>query len=217
MNSIFILLFMVDMNEKTGFYDKRTILSDVYYTLHYNNERRSRIIVIGCCMRNYPPFCDLTISKQESYIRKIERSCYNHTCVSADKKNVPRNWQNDNFKTLYNIITYRVQKNLVFSVEEPGSEYLISMITNGDFDVNAIGKMKSRELQPNKTKDIYDEIEKRKQQKIVKKYSTQHECFKCGGRKTTEVQLQLRSLDEGSTLIVTCEIDNCTNVWKLSS
>jgi DNA-directed RNA polymerase subunit M/transcription elongation factor TFIIS len=207
----------MDTAQTEDFYHNRTILLDRYYTPQYNNDRRSRIIVIGCCMRNYSPFCNLDVNTQESYIRKIERSCYNYTCTSADKKNVPRNWENDNFRTLYNIITYRVQKNMVCSHEDPGSDYLIDKITKGEFDVNNIGKMKSRELRPEKTKDIYDDIEKRKQQKIVKKYSTQHECFKCGERRTTEVQLQLRSLDEGSTLIITCEMDNCSNVWKLSS
>jgi DNA-directed RNA polymerase subunit M/transcription elongation factor TFIIS len=200
-----------------SFYSKRTILPDRYYKPKYTNARRSRIIVIGCCMRQYPLFCELLVSDQESYIRRIERSCYNHSCTSADKKNVPRNWQNENFQSLYNIITYRVQKNLVWTKDDPGSEYLIDTITRGEFDVNNIGKMKSRDLRPAKTKDIYDDIERRKQQKIRKKYSTQHECFKCGGRKTTEVELQLRSLDEGSTLIITCEMDNCSNVWRLTS
>lgn len=201
----------------SDFYNERIVLSNDYYTSQYNNERRSRIIVIGCCMRRYRPFSNLSMTKQEEIIRKIERSCYNYTCTSADKKNVPRNWEHENFRTLYNITTYRVQENISYSKEDPGSNYLIDRIIAGNFDLNNIGKMKSRELRPEKTKNIYDDIERRKQQKIVKKYSTQHECFKCGGRKTTEVELQLRSLDEGSTLIITCEMDNCTNVWKLSS
>lgn len=201
----------------SDFYSKRTLLPDIYYSQKYTNDRRSRVIVIGCCMRKYPPFCKLPVETQESYIRRIERSCYNYACVSADKKNVSRNWQNINFQSLYNIITYRVQKNLLWSKDDPGSEYLIESITKGEFDVNNIGKIKSRYLRPSKTQSIYDDIERRKQQKVKKKYSTQHECFKCGGRKTTEVELQLRSLDEGSTLIITCEMDNCSNVWKLTS
>jgi len=207
---------MGDTNKKC-FYTNRKILPNIYYTHIYNNERRSRVIVIGCCMRNYNPFTELPLEQQEDYIRKIERSCYNYTCTSSDKKNVPRNWENTNFITMYNIITYRVQKNLLYDDKDPSSEYLIKEITEGRFDVNNIGKMKSKHLCPSKTKDIYEDIERRKQQKIVKKYSTQYECFKCGGRKTTAVELQLRSLDEGSTLIITCEMDNCTNVWKLSS
>jgi DNA-directed RNA polymerase subunit M/transcription elongation factor TFIIS len=211
------LFYIYRMEEEGIFYSKRVILSDKYYTSKYNNERRSRAIVIGCCMRKYDRFCELNIDLQNDYIRRIERSCYNHTCTSADKKNVPRNWQNSNFLTLYNIITYRVQKNLIYSKDVPGSIYLIDKIIDGEINIKNIGKMKSRELRPDITKEIYDDIEKRKQQKVFKKYSNQHKCFKCGGRKTTEVELQLRSLDEGSTLIVTCEMDNCSNVWKLTS
>jgi DNA-directed RNA polymerase subunit M/transcription elongation factor TFIIS len=204
-------------NDNNDFYSNRIVLPGNYYKSAYNNIRRARVIVIGCCLRNYGPFKDLHINKQEEHIRRIERSCYNHTCVSADKKNVPRNWQNTNFIILYNIIAYRVQKNLIYNKGDPGSDYLVKKIIDGTIDVYSIGKMKSRDLRPSKTQELYDDIEKRKQQKIVKKYSTQHECFKCRGRKTTEVELQLRSLDEGSTLIITCEMDNCNNVWKLSS
>jgi DNA-directed RNA polymerase subunit M/transcription elongation factor TFIIS len=202
-------------SDNNHFYAHRIVLSRNYYNPTYNNIRRARVIVIGCCLRNYDPFRDLPIKKQEEHIRRIERSCYNYTCVSADKKNVPRNWQNTNFIILYNIISYRVQKNLICCEDDPGSDYLVKKIIDGSIDVYSIGKMKSRELRPSKTREIYDDIEKRKQQKVVKKYSTQHECFKCHGRKTTEVELQLRSLDEGSTLIITCEMDNCNNVWKL--
>lgn len=204
------------MDEDT-FYNKRTILPSSYYTPQYNNDRRSRAIVIGCCMRQYPPFLELDPSVQEDHIRRIERSCYNHTCTSADKKNVSRNWQNNLFVHLYNLITYRVQKNLQYSEDDPGSDYLIKKVMDETFDIKIIGKAKSKELRPAKTQKLYDEIEKRKQQKITKKYSSQHECFKCGGRKTTEIEVQLRSLDEGSTLIITCEMDNCNNTWKISS
>lgn len=204
------------MTEDT-FYKSRSPLPDRYYTECYNNDRRSRIIVLGCCMRNYKPFCDLHPSVQERHIRKIERSCHNHACVTADKKNVSRNWQNVLFVHLYNEITFRVQKNLVVREHDPASKYLIDKIISGDFDTNNIGKAKSKELCPEKSQYIYDEIEERKQQKIKKKFSSQHECFKCGGRKTTEVEIQLRSLDEGSTLFITCEMDNCTNTWRISS
>ena len=140
--------------EPSDFYSERTLLPDRYYSSKYTNDRRSRVIVIGCCMRKYAPFCELPVKMQESYIRRIERSCYNYACASADKKNVPRNWQNNNFQTLYNIIAYRVQKNLLWSEDDPGSEYLIDAITKGEFDVNNIGKMKSRHLRPSKTKHI---------------------------------------------------------------
>jgi DNA-directed RNA polymerase subunit M/transcription elongation factor TFIIS len=201
----------------SDFYAKRAILPDTYYSSQYNNIRRSHVIVIGCCLRNYEPFCALPMDIQESHIRKIERSCYNHTCLTADKKNVPRNWKNDNFQTLYNIITYKIQKNISYSKDDIGSEHLINRIINNEVDVDNIGKMKSNELRPEKTKDIYDDIEYRKSIEVVKKYSTQHVCFKCGGRKTTETEIQMRSLDEGSTIIITCEMENCSNVWKLSS
>lgn len=200
-----------------NFYNKRKILPKQYYEKQYSNERRARVIVIGCCMRSYAPFCDLPMKLQETYIRKIERSCYNSACSSADKKNVSRNWENPLFLHLYNMISYRVQKNIYWQEENTDSDCLIKKIVAGECRVENIGDMESRELQPLKTEDMYKEINKRRQQKIQKKYSTQHECFKCGGRRTTEVEVQLRSLDEGSTLFITCEMENCSNVWRISS
>jgi DNA-directed RNA polymerase subunit M/transcription elongation factor TFIIS len=84
-------------------------------------------------------------------------------------------------------------------------------------DPKEVGSMTARDLCPDKTETIYHIIEERKQQKIKKKYSSQHECFKCGGRKTSESEIQSRSLDEGSTLIIICEMEDCSNTWTLSS
>lgn len=201
----------------SNFYEMRKILPDMYYSEQYNNDRRSRVVVIGCCLRKYQPFNDLPIEKQEEHIRRIERSCYNHACYMADTKNISCNFHNPIFVNIYNIITFRVQKNLLYDSDNPDNKYLVEKIVDESFDIKSIGSAKSSELCPAKTKKIRDEIEKRKRQKIIKKYSTQHECFKCGGRKTTEVEIQLRSLDEGSTLIITCEVENCGNVWKISS
>ena len=201
----------------TYFYANRSPLPISYYTKNYNNDRRARAIVIDCCMKKYEPFLKLPKSMQEMYVRKIERGCYNATCAEADRKNTPRNWGNRYFKDIYNMVTYRVQQNLKYRKEDVGSEYLIDRILKNQIDPYHIATMKSHELRPAKTKDIYDTIEKRKQQRVVKKYSTQHECRKCGGRKTTEIELQIRSLDEGSTVIITCEMENCSNVWSITS
>ena len=175
------------------------------------------MVVIGCCMRRYAPFRELDDDIQETYIRKVERSCFNETCSIADSRNVSRNWQNYLFVHIYNMVTYRVQANLAWSESDKGSDYLIDRVVKGIVDVEAIGGFESRELRPAKTIAMYDEINERKNQIVTKKYSTQYECSKCWGRKTTEVEVQLRSLDEGSTLIVTCEMDNCNNVWKIRS
>lgn len=205
-------------DSEEDFFKERTILNYKYYGKNYNNARRSKLISLECCMKKYPMFLKSIDKKtQESLIESIERSCYNHTCKRADKENIPRNWKNRLFCQLYNMITYKVQSNLLYDESDIGSDYLIKQILFDGFNINDIATLSSRELRPDKSDKIHAEIEKRRQQKINKKISTQHECFKCGGRKTTETEVQMRSLDEGSTLIIRCEMENCNNVWKIST
>jgi len=200
------------------FFKERTILNFKYYGKNYNNTRRSKLISLECCMKKYPPFLNsINKNKQERLIELIERSCYNQTCTKADEENIPKNWQNRLFCQLYNMITYKVQTNLLYCKTDSGSDYLIKQILANDYNINNIAKLSSRELRPDRSDKIHEEIEKRRQQKINKKISAQHECFKCGGRKTTETEVQMRSLDEGSTLIIRCEMENCNNVWKIST
>ena len=114
---------------------------------------------------------------------------------------------------MYNNIVHNVQFNLVYSPSIAGSQYLIQNIMEGIINASNVGSMTSRELRPLSSKYIYDEIELRKQQTIVKKYSSQYRCPKCGERKTTEVEKQIRCSDEGSTVFITCEMPNCGNTW----
>ena len=199
-----------------AFYSNRKALPFEYYGKSYNNTRRSRAVIIGCCMRSYKPFRMLDEKTQETYIRRAERSCYNSSCIKADSINTPCNWENPVFVNIYNIISYRVQKNLEVSYTDD-SRYLMDSIINGTFDITSIGNASSNELRPSVSSKILEDIEMRKEQKVIKKYSTQHECYKCGGRKTTEVEIQTRALDEGSTLVITCELEECGNTWKVSS
>lgn len=106
---------------------------------------------------------------------------------------------------------YKIQTNLM------QGDYLICAIINEAINVNEISKMKSSELNPAASKAIHGEIEERKKQAVKKKYSSAHKCFRCGGRKTTEHEMQSRSLDEGSTLVIRCAMDDCSNVWYMAT
>jgi DNA-directed RNA polymerase subunit M/transcription elongation factor TFIIS len=193
------------------------MLPHIYYKKNYNDIRRTVVMAIGRCIRLFAPFNDLPAEEQENIIRRIERSCFNSTCDTADIKNVSKSWKNNEFITLYNMISYRVQSNLIYSDDDEGSDYLSSSIINGSIDANNVGYLKSTELRPGKSKEILELIKQRMSQKIDKKYSTYYECFKCHGRKTTVVELQTRALDEGSTLFITCETEGCSNKWYISS
>ena len=85
-------------------YDEMVSLPMGFYASKYNKIRRQRIVILYCCMRKWRPFKNLTEKIQEEYVRKIERSCYNNTCDESDKNNEPKNWNNENFISLYSIL-----------------------------------------------------------------------------------------------------------------
>jgi transcription elongation factor S-II len=75
-----------------------------------------------------------------------------------------------------------------------------------------IGLASSVELNPQINQVYLDEINIRQQQGIVRKSSEMYRCGRCGKRKTTIREIQSASLDEGSTLFITCI--ECGHVWR---
>lgn len=195
------------------FYLHRTPLPPSCYKPGFPDVRKSHVIVIGCLMRELDEFRALPADVQTRHIINVERSIFHHALEVAEERDIPRNWENTSFCNLYNLITYRVQKNL----DVKQDTYLIENIISGNIDDTTVGSLKSKELSPLKSKAIIDEIETRRKQRMVKKYSTQYKCPKCRNRKTSVISMQLRSLDEGSTLIITCAMDDCLHEWRLSS
>jgi DNA-directed RNA polymerase subunit M/transcription elongation factor TFIIS len=196
----------------------RTAISlDYWRDPIYNKYRIQRVIAIGCCIKSNPLFNKLETIRQDDIIKQIELGCLKSATDYAITQGVSVLWDDNLFICIYGNICTRVQRNLLYNENDEDKSFLISAIIDGTFDPIVIGRMKSHELRPSKNKQIIDSIELMKNQKIKKKYSSQHECFKCHGRKTTEIERQLRSLDEGSTIFITCEMDNCNNVWKINS
>jgi DNA-directed RNA polymerase subunit M/transcription elongation factor TFIIS len=201
--------------DRETFTNNRGILPIHFYEKGYaiTNDRRSRLSLLDCCLRTHERFVQLPEETRATIIRRIERSCYNHTCDLAAARNVPANWENSLFVHLYCQTTYKVQYNIERK-SDTDDPYLIDGIIDGSIDLKTVGSLTSAQLCPSKSEDTRKYIDMRKQQKIVKKYSTQHICPKCGGNKTTEDEIQYRSLDEGSHLEMTCISETCGHTWK---
>ena len=78
-------------------------------------------------------------------------------------------------------------------------------------NIKTIGYMTSLEMNPNINQIYIDELNVRGQQMVKIKYSEMHVCYQCGNKKTQTREKQTRSLDEESTLFITCVI--CGNRW----
>ena len=68
------------------------------------------------------------------------------------------------------------------------------------------------ELSPDTFKDVFDHIEKVKAIKSTKTISTIIQCSRCKQKSTTYYFKQVRSMDEGMTCFITCNI--CGADWR---
>jgi DNA-directed RNA polymerase subunit M/transcription elongation factor TFIIS len=204
---------MGDINMHRTFYENRDPLDISFYKGDYNKYRRNRAILILCCLETQTTFKKLDKSHKMDIVHQIERSCYNETCNFIKKMGKSLNWNNPLFVNYYGIIAYKIQKNIEYS-KDHGTKLINDICTNNK---TCLGKMTSQEMHPEVSAEIHNEIKERMKQKIQKKISTQHHCFSCDSWRTTEQEIQSRSLDEGSTLIISCETEGCSNRWTISS
>lgn len=170
----------------------------------YSEERRKILLLLGSVLDNVDNFKTQKREQQIDTIVRIEKSCHGKTVEKASDDMIYIGWDNPRFVHLYQLICSRVTKNLDPS-SEVQSEWLIDKVVRGDVDIDRIGWMSSEEL-TNKAMDIKQSIELRRSQKLVYKTSSLYACRNCKARACTVRTQQMRSLDEGFTIIATCTI-----------
>jgi hypothetical protein len=79
-------------------------------------------------------------------------------------------------------------------------------------DPEGLAEMSSVEINIALNHTYLMDREERERQKLVERYSEMYKCSVCGNRKTKYRIDQTRSLDEASTVTVTCM--SCGNIWK---
>lgn len=181
-----------------------TIPFDLYKDVDYSRERRRILLLLGSIVDKVEYFKQLPKSEQTSIIVSIEKSCYDKSVEKANDDMLYVNWSNMRFTQLYQTICTRVCENLD-PASEVNSSWLLERIVNKEIDIDRIAWMSSEQL-TDKTVDIKQLIELRRSQKLVYKTSTMYTCRNCKGRKCTIRTQQMRSLDEGFTIIATCTI-----------
>lgn len=93
-----------------------------------------------------------------------------------------------------------------------GSTELLESIVDGKISPDKLAYMNHMELSPGVWENDIKEIELRSNVVIEEVWTEEYECDKCGARKQTVTTAQLRSADEGQTLIITCV---CNNRWYI--
>jgi DNA-directed RNA polymerase subunit M/transcription elongation factor TFIIS len=182
----------------------------VYTDTEYNQLRRAYLLLIAALIE--PHLIDQDINDYRDTIITIEQSCYLQAVEIADYELLLPDFSIIQFEQLYRTRITRITKNLDIQ-SEVGDDYLVTAIIDGKIDIPSISKLLPEELSPSKNRKMIEELTARRTQKISIKVSTMYRCPQkgCGKNETTVRSAQMRSLDEGETLIITCIF--CSHKW----
>jgi DNA-directed RNA polymerase subunit M/transcription elongation factor TFIIS len=189
---------------------KFTIPVSLYEDENYNKLRRGYLILLASI---FDKEIDDEISNHIDNIIMIEKSCYNHAVNDANIDLIIPNFGNSKFEDLYRSKIIRITKNMDIT-SEVGDRYLIKSILSNEIDLQYISYMKPEELSPSKNKDLLQKLTNRQNQQISYKKSTLYKCSSCKRNETLVKSVQMRSLDEGETLVITCTF--CHNKWFIN-
>ena len=143
----------------------------------------------------------------------IEKGLYNATIQRAMRTNIARQWSNPRF-----LDAYRQRKQTVLANLDPasyvGNTLLLRRLMNQEMLPHTVAFLKPEELFPERWATFLQEQAKEaaKGEYVPTGYYTQYKCGKCGERKTTITEVQIRSADEPMTQFITCLV--CKHKWR---
>lgn len=181
--------------------------SSLYQKLHAT--RIAKVMLFLDCFGQYDEFGAMSPDGRLDLVCRLERSCYNYTIDKAKEENIMPTWTNDVFGDLYHSICYKISSNVDRAFVN-NTRFALNVIS-GVFDVDQVPRMSSKEMYP----AIYDalEAEIRNRANVRKnvKVTSMYRCRMCHKRECTIQPRYNRSLDEGTSLTITCQ--NCSFEW----
>jgi DNA-directed RNA polymerase subunit M/transcription elongation factor TFIIS len=147
----------------------------------------------------------------------IEKGVYNKTIKFADEKSIPKNWDNNLFKSMYKFFVKEVFVNLD-KESYIKNKRLYDRLIAKEFDSYELAEMEPQYKFPEHWKPYIDEKSKRDRTlfEVDKEMATDiYKCGRCKKKECSYYQLQTRSADEPMTTFITCL--NCGLRWKQSS
>jgi DNA-directed RNA polymerase subunit M/transcription elongation factor TFIIS len=156
---------------------------------------------------------DCRLTKKEA--TDLEIGIYNWTLKTAENLDIPRNWKNKQFCTLYTDKCVNIYSN-INSECYVNNKRLITRLKEKEFPPHRIAFMCAENVFP----EVWEEIIDRRMKKDMHIYESKPQAmtneFKCGKCKKNECvyqEMQIRSADEPMTIFITCL--NCGNKWKI--
>ncbi len=181
--------------------NKLVLPIELYESDEYNQLRRAYVLLIASLVDEH--LIDQDINEYSESIIGVEKSCYDHAVEIAEYEMLLPSMLNIQFEHLYRTRITRITKNLDIN-SEVGDDHLINLIINRSIDIANISKMTPEELSPSRNKQLVEQLTTRRNQKTSIKASSLYWCKKCKKNETTVRSVQMRSLDEGETLVITC-------------
>lgn len=186
-----------------SFYDPSAFVLPVavYQDPSYTTLRRGYILLIASIISEY--LIEGDVNDHQAMILTLEKSCYDHALEVAEYELLTPDFNTPTFEQLYRSKVTRVTKNLDFS-SEVGDEHLATCLLNGLIDPATVSKLDNKDLSPLHNLKLLETLNIRLNQKITLKTSSLYKCRQCGHKETTIRSVQMRSLDEGESLILDC-------------
>ncbi len=181
----------------------------VYQDKSYNKLRRGNLILIATLLEKYITEED-DINNYENMIIAIEKSCYEDAMDTAEQELLHQEFDCPQFECLYRTKVMRITKNLDIE-SEVGDDYLATSLLSGNIDPTLVSRLDNKDLCPAKNEKLLEQLNIRLNQHITLKTSTLYKCHKCHRNQTTIKSIQMRSLDEPSTLAIQCTF--CGYKW----
>lgn len=182
----------------------------LYEDSTYNELRRGYLILIASLLEEY--LTEGEINDHTDMIIAIEKSCFDHAVEIAEYELLSQDFAVPAFEHLYRTRIMRITKNLDIN-SEVGDEHLATGLLSGHIEPASVSKLDNKDLSPLHNQKFLEELSTRLNQTITLKTSTLYRCRQCGRNQTTVRSAQMRSLDEGETLIITCTW--CSYKWFL--
>lgn len=154
----------------------------------------------------------------DTYIRRIERSCFNAAVNRAITQGINRTFVTNAFREIYSEYCSKITTHLdpanPININTSNPTYFADLVASGDIDLNNIASLDPSTMQPESNAKTRNYIEARRNVKREKKISHSYVCKKCHGNITTYFDVQERSSDEPETKYITCQNEKCGFQWS---
>jgi len=138
----------------------------------------------------------------------LEIGIYNYAIKEANIKKIVKSWQNLSFSQIY----IDRLRSIYFNLKPE----IIQQVLKREIKSRDIAFMTHQEFDETKWKDLIEKKIKRDDSKFnvnIESSTSLFKCKKCGSKKCTYYELQIRSADEPATIFITCL--DCGKHWKI--